>query len=271
MTTQLSAPAAYDAILRRDRVLFGRRLRRAGLVAIPVLVALYMTGLFDIDRLATGLPAIAQLFREMTPPDFSDAAKWVSPLLDTLALSIAGTFVSVVLALPLALLAAPNTAPHPIIYQGARLLLNFLRSVPELISGIIFVAAVGFGALPGVLALGLHSTGMVGKFFAEAIEHADPKPVEAARAAGARPLQVIWHAIFPQVFPQMADIALYRWEYHFRSSTVIGMVGAGGIGLELMSTLRLMEYRQVSAILICILVMVTIVDAFGAMLRRRLK
>src|SRR5262249_18493828 len=154
-----------------------------------------------------------------------------------------GTFLAVVLALPLALLAAPNTSPHPVIYQSARLVLNFLRSVPELISGIIFVAAVGFGALPGVLALGLPSTGMVGKVFAEAIEHVDPKPVEAARAAGATPLQVIWHAVFPQVLPQMADVAVYRWEYHFRSSTVIGMVGAGGIGLELMATLRLMEYR----------------------------
>lgn len=268
---QTTSTASYDAILRQNRALFGRDLMRAGLVAIPVLVALYMTGLFDTERLAAGVPAIAQLFREMMPPDFSQAARWVRPLLDTLALSVAGTFVAVVLALPLALLAAPNTTPHPAVYQAARLVLNFLRSVPELISGIIFVAAVGFGSLPGVLALGLHSAGMVGKFFAEAIEHVDPKPVEAARATGARPFQVIWHAVFPQILPQMADVTLYRWEYHFRASTVIGMVGAGGIGLELMASLRLMEYRQVSAVLICILVMVTVVDALGAMLRRRLK
>ncbi|MBM9961051.1 ABC transporter permease subunit, partial [Pseudomonas aeruginosa] len=108
--------------------------------------------------------------------------------------------------------------PHPLVFGVARVLLNALRSVPELIMGIIFVAAVGFGALPGVLALGLHSVGMVGKFFAEAIEHVDEAPVEAARAAGATPMQVLLHAVLPQVTPQFADVAIYRWEYNFRAS-----------------------------------------------------
>jgi phosphonate transport system permease protein len=130
---------------------------------------------------------------------------------------------------------------------------------------------VGFGTLPGVLALGLHSIGMVGKFFAEAIEHVDTKPVEAARAAGASELQVIYHAILPQVLPQMADVTVYRWEYNFRASTVLGMVGAGGIGFEIMSSLRILDYQQVFALLICTLLMVTLVDALGAQLRRRLK
>jgi phosphonate transport system permease protein len=149
--------------------------------------------------------------------------------------------------------------------------MNLLRSIPELIMGIVFVAAVGFGTLPGVLALGLHSIGMVGKFFAEAIEHVDTKPVEAARAAGASELQVICHAILPQVLPQMADVTVYRWEYNFRASTVLGMVGAGGIGFEIMSSLRILDYQQVFALLICTLLMVTLVDALGAQLRRRLK
>ena len=115
------------------------------------------------------------------------------------------------------------------------------------------------------------SIGMVGKFFAEAIEHVDPKPIEAARAAGATPVQVILHAILPQVLPQMADTVIYRWEYHFRASVVLGAVGAGGIGTELLSSLRIMDYQQVSAILICILACVTVVDAIGMALRRRLK
>jgi len=153
----------------------------------------------------------------------------------------------------------------------ARGVLNLLRSIPELIMGIVFVAAVGFGALPGVLALGLHSVGMVAKFFAEAIEHADPAPIEAARAAGCTPLQVIFHGVLPQVLPQMADTAIYRWEYNFRASTVMGMVGAGGIGFELMGSLRLMQYREVAAILIVILAMVTLVDALSAILRRNFK
>lgn len=122
-----------------------------------------------------------------------------------------------------------------------RTLLAAMRSVPEIIRGISFVAAVGFGALPGVLALALHSVGMVAKFYAEAIEHVDPKPLEAATAAGASRFQVITHAVLPQVLPQLADITIYRWEYHFMASAVLGIVGAGGIGFELMAALRLIK------------------------------
>jgi phosphonate transport system permease protein len=109
--------------------------------------------------------------------------------------------------------------------------------------------------------------GMVGKFFAEAIEHVNEAPVEAAWATGATPVQVLLHAILPLVLPQLADVAVYRWEYNFRASTVMGMVGAGGIGFELMASLRLMQYQEVSAILIIILLMVTLVDAFSSYLR----
>jgi phosphonate transport system permease protein len=207
----------------------------------------------------------------MFPPDFQNARSWLKPLIDTLAMSVAGTALAVVLSIPLAFLAARNTTPHPVIYQVARATLNALRSIPELILGIIFVAAVGFGALPGVLALGLHSVGMIGKFFAEAIEHADEAPIEAARAAGATPIQVLLHGVIPQVLPQMADISIYRWEYNFRASTVMGMVGAGGIGFELMGSLRIMQYQEVSAILLVILLMVTLVDTFSSTLRKRFK
>jgi phosphonate transport system permease protein len=137
--------------------------------------------------------------------------------------------------------------------------------------GIVFVAAVGFGALPGVLALGLHSVGMVGKFISEAIEHAAEEPIEAALAAGGTPFQVITHGVLPQVIPQIADVTIYRWEYNFRASTVMGMVGAGGIGFELMGSLRLMQYQEVFAILLVILLMVTLVDGIGIFMRRRFK
>ncbi len=260
-----------DHILAADRK---AGMRQALLVACLLVVcaaALTITGFFDAARFAEGIPALAQLFSEMIPPDFSRWQHWLRPLLDTLAMSIAGTILAVILSLPLALLAAPNTTPFPALGYIARLLLSFLRSVPELILGIIFVAAVGFGALPGVLALALHSVGMVGKFYAEAIEHADPRPLEAARAAGATRIQVITHAVLPQVLPQMADITIYRWEYHFRASTVLGIVGAGGIGFELIAALRLISYDQVAAILITILACVVVVDSLGAALRKRLK
>jgi len=262
---------AYAAILADER----RAARKGGVLAAGIaaacIAALWITGFFDVARLAEGGPAIAQLADEMTPPDFARWQRWVMPLVDTLAMSIAGTALAVVFSLPLALLAAPNTTPNRVVYQVSRLVLSALRSVPEIIMGVLFVAAVGFGALPGVLALGLHSVGMVGKFYAEAIEHVDPKPVEAARAAGCGPMAVILHAVLPQVLPQLADITIYRWEYHFRASAVLGIVGAGGIGFELMAALRLLAYDQVSAILITILACVVVVDGIGAALRKALK
>ena len=260
--------AAVLSAYSRARV---QTLALAGGVLAAVLAAAWYVNLLDLATLANGVPAILTLARESIPPDFSNAAHWWKPLIDTLAMSVAGTAVAVALSFPIAFLAARNTSPHRIVFALSRAMLNALRSVPELIMGIIFVAAVGFGALPGVLALGLHSVGMVGKFFAEAIEHVDEAPVEAARAAGATPLQVLLHAVLPQVLPQFADVSIYRWEYNFRASTVMGMVGAGGIGFELMGSLRILQYREVSAILLVILVMVTIVDALSGRLRRKFK
>jgi phosphonate transport system permease protein len=265
------------ALQHRARILADERraaMRHAGLAAALLAVcmaALWITGFFDAQRFIEGGPALAQVFSEMVPPDFSRWRAWLRPLLDTLAMSIAGTVLAVALSLPLALLAASNTSPNRFVYQFFRVILSFLRSVPEIIMGIIFVAAVGFGALPGVLALALHSVGMMGKFYAEAIEHVDPKPLEAARAAGAAPFQVITHAVMPQVMPQLADITIYRWEYHFRASAVLGIVGAGGIGFELIAALRVIRYDQVFAILICILLCVIVVDTIGAWLRAKLK
>ena len=266
-----STSSAYETILAREGA---TRLKRAALALLTValiVVAMMLTDLLDPRRFSDAWPAIKQLTSEMFPPDFRRWHSWLRPLADTLAMSIAGTALAVSISMPLALFAARNTTPNRIAYHTTRTLLNLLRSIPELIMGIIFVAMVGFGALPGVLAVGFHSVGMIGKFFAESIEHVDPKPIEAARAAGASPLQVVFHAILPQVLPQLADTAVYRWEYNFRASTVLGAVGAGGIGFELIAALRILEYAQVSAILICILICVTIVDGIGAALRNYLK
>ena len=267
----LSPPSTYEAILAREGA---ARFKRGAVVMVAVIlivIAMALTGLLDPRRFSDAWPAIKQLSSEMIPPDFRRFPNWLRPLADTLAMSVAGTALAVSISMLLALFAAHNTAPNPIVYRLTRALLNLLRSIPELIMGIIFVAMVGFGALPGVLAVGFHSVGMVGKFFAESIEHVDPKPIEAARAAGASPLQVVFHAILPQVLPQLADTAIYRWEYNFRASTVLGAVGAGGIGFELIAALRVLKYAEVSAILICILICVTIVDGIGAALRNHLK
>lgn len=267
-------PGSSERFVSALRQASNQAITQAGTVAVIFTVcgaALWMTGFFDARRFAEGAPALLQLASEMWPPDFERWRFWLKPLADTLAMSIAGTALAVVLSMPLALAAAPNTAPHPLVLRITRTILSALRSIPEIIFGVIFVAAVGFGALPGVLALAMHSTGMVAKFFAEAIEHVDPRPMEAAQAAGASRFQIITHAVLPQELPQLVDVTIYRWEYHFRASAVLGIVGAGGIGFELMAALRLIRYDQVFAILLTILACVIIVDSLGAWLRRSLK
>jgi phosphonate transport system permease protein len=264
-----AANAEYGEIARLEQ---RRRIRLAlwAAVIVGVVVACCgYVGLLDAQRLSDGIPALFSLLGEMLPPDFTRAGSWVVPLLDTLAMSVAGTALSIALSLPIGLAAARNTTPHPVLYHLARAILNVLRAIPDLIMGIVFVAAVGFGALPGVLALGLHSVGMVAKFFAEAIERASPAPIEAARAVGAKPAQVIIYGVLPQVVSQLADVSIYRWEYNFRASTVLGLVGAGGIGFELIAALRTLEYRQVAAIMVVILATVTIVDGISGWLRGR--
>jgi phosphonate transport system permease protein len=265
------ALADHELLLAEARRVLWRKVGVVALVLAACAASLAVAGFFDLQRFAEGGPALLQLASEMVPPDFGRWRQWLVPLRDTLAMSVAGTALAVAFSLPLAVLAAPNTTPNPWLGQVVRTLLAALRSVPELIMGVVFVAAVGFGALPGVLALGLHSVGMVAKFYAEAIEHVDPKPLEAARAAGAGRLQVVLHAVLPQVLPQLADITIYRWEYHFRASTVLGIVGAGGIGFELMAALRLIRYDQVAAILLVILACVLVVDGLGARLRKGMK
>ena len=240
-------------------------------LTLIILGAWWFADVLNARRLADGTGDIISLTAEAMPPDFSNWKDWIRPLFDSLAMSVAGTAIAVIGSVPIGLLAARNTSPHPTVYFAMRGVLNFLRSIPELIMGIIFVAAVGFGILPGVLALGLHSIGMVGKFFAESIEHVDEAPVEAVTSTGASRLQVILHGVIPQVLPQMADVTIYRWEYNFRQSTVMGMVGAGGIGFELIGSLRIMQYQEVSAILLIILVMVTGVDLLSGVLRNKFK
>ncbi|MDH6086424.1 phosphonate ABC transporter, permease protein PhnE [Umezakia ovalisporum] len=266
----MSGYQKFEPLLKQQRRRRYRDVSQLAIVVVVVMVSFLLVGLFDWERLVKGVPSGINLISQMLPPDFSSAINWIKPLFDTLAMSVAGTAIAVSFSLPLSLLAASNTTPHPVVFHLARLILNGLRAVPELIMGIILVAAVGFGALPGALAVGFHSIGMVGKFFAEYIEHVHPAPMEAAQAAGANKIQVIYHSILPQVFPQMIDVTLYRWEYNFRASTVMGAVGAGGIGFELIGSLRVIRYKEVLAILLVILMMVILVDSFSGYLRRRL-
>jgi phosphonate transport system permease protein len=263
----LSSPPAdiYRTCQRASRK---RAFQITGILGV-VLVCLWYGDFFELERYSHGVPELWKRFvAEAIPPDFSRYQDWAPKVFDTWAMSIGGTAIAVVFSFPLAFLAARNTAPHPLIYLLTRGLLIQLRAIPELIMGIMFLVAVGLGILPAIWALGLHSVGMVGKFFAEAIERCDPDAVEAVAATGANRVQVLWHGVLPQVRGRMADIAFYRWEYNFRASTVMGMVGCGGIGQEIQTALALMEYRQVSALLLIVAVCVTAVEALSNTMRR---
>jgi phosphonate transport system permease protein len=238
----------------------------AGLLAI--VWAFAYAGAFDGARYRDALRTILVLAGDSCPPDFGRWRTWGRPLAETLAMSIAGTVLAALSALPLGILAARNVAPIGL-SLAAQCLLNIIRAIPDLVWGVLFVAAVGFGPLPGILALACHSTGMLGKFYAEILEHIDPAPGDALRSQGVPPLGILRFAIWPQILPRLVDVTLYRWEHNLRAATVLGVIGAGGIGLELITAFHLFEYREASALIIVMLALVTAINAIGGRIRAR--
>ncbi len=266
--TDVPAQAFADLLGR-----YRRRERRAWLhrggAALLVLAAFYYTGVLDLSRYVDAGPTILHLVLDSLPPDFSRWRAWGRPLLETVATGIAGTALGVALALPLASIAAGNVGAARWLGSAVRLGLNAVRSLPGLIWGVIFVAAVGFGPLPGVLALAVHSTGMLGKLYSEAIEHVDPAPGAALRAHGASSLGVLRFATLPQALPRLADATFYRLEHNVRAAMTLGLVGAGGLGLEIITAFHLFEYREASALILLLLGLVTTINYLSGVLRRR--
>lgn len=202
-------------------------------------------------------------------PDFSNAAFLIGRMWLTIQMAFWGTAVAVVLAIPLGLLGARNITPVWLQWPVRRLL-DVLRSVPDLVIGTIFLVAVGLGPLTGVLALAISTGGVLGKLFAEAVESVEPGPIEGIRATGATRLQEIVWGVIPQVAPLWTSYALYRFESNSRSATVLGLIGAGGIGQVLFDGLNSFNYSQVSAIVIIISVAVAMIDLLSQTIRSRL-
>jgi len=224
----------------------------------------------SISALMKGLPWMADFVSRLFPPHWGFMQRLLRPLAETVQLAVWGTLFAIVLALPLSFLAARNLTPSPLVFHAARQIFNAARGINEIIFALIFVAAVGLGPFAGVLALAVHGAGMLGKFFAEALEEADPGPVEALRATGARPLQVIVFAVLPQALPAWIAATLYRLEVNLRAATILGMVGAGGIGFELYSSQRLFQYEDMATCVIVILAMVMTADYISSRLRARI-
>src|SRR5271156_1457712 len=238
------------------------------LVAIVVQAAIVVRA--RPQDLITGAYGMADTIRRAMPPDFSKIGLVWWPALETIDLGIFGTVGGVILALPLAVLAAANVTPSRYLYYVARGLIDFARAVPDLVWALLFVTAVGLGPFPGALALSVHSIGVLGRLFAETIEHMDMAPIDALTLTGARRVQVHTHRIVPSILPSLLGIALYRLDENIRSSLVLGFVGAGGIGFELLLAMSLFQYQLVSLLLIVTFVIVIAAERLSALLRARL-
>jgi len=223
-----------------------------------------------LTELASGIPKIAKYFALMVPPKWSFAEIVWKPAIETVYIAVWGNVLASLIGLPLGVLAARNITRLASVRFVAKSTLNLLRSISELIWAIFFVAAVGLGPFPGAVALGMNYAGILGRLYAEAMENIDPGPVEALQATGAGRIQVILFAIFPQVLPQFVTYMLYWFEVGVRSATVLGMVGAGGIGFELVTTIKLFEFRETAVILLVIFGMVTIIDYASTLIRSRI-
>ena len=201
------------------------------------------------------------------PPDFHDWRIYRDEMLVTLQIAVWGTALAVVCAVPCGLLASSNIAP-PWISQPVRRLMDAARAINEMVFAMLFVVAVGLGPFAGVLALFVATTGTLSKLFSEAVEAIDPQPVEGIRATGAHVLEEIVFGVLPQVMPLWISYALYRFEANVRSATVLGMVGAGGVGVILWDVIRSFEYTQTCAVLLMIVVTVTVIDLVSSRLRK---
>jgi len=210
---------------------------------------------------------IVTLIRDFFPPDFTEWRSYVAEMVLTVQIALWGTGLAIVCAIPLGLMCAGNIAPWWV-SQPTRRVMDMCRSINELVFAMLFIVAVGLGPFAGVLALWVHTTGILAKLFAEAVEAIDPSPVEGIRATGARGIEEIVYGVIPQVMPLWVSFSLYRFESNVRSASVIGLVGAGGIGQVLWEIIRAFEFRQTCAIMVIIVLTVSLIDAASQQLRR---
>lgn len=240
---------------------------------IACVLALFLWSAWETEislpRIVEGLPFMADFLRRMVPPDFSVLGNAARGALQTLQIAVVGTSVAAVAALPLGFVAARNVAPAWL-FVAARSVLNALRALDTLVYALFFVAAVGLGPFPGVLAVVAYTTTILAKLYSEAIEAIDPGPVEAVTAAGATRLQVLRFGVLPQLLPLFISFTLYRFETNIRAAAILGFVGAGGIGFYIQTYLRMLNYPAASTVLLVLIALVMAVDFTSSRIRQRL-
>ncbi|MEO0408717.1 MAG: phosphonate ABC transporter, permease protein PhnE [Cyanobacteria bacterium P01_A01_bin.135] len=264
----LITPAAHD-MLAKERPLVTPL--RIGYLLLAIAVLIYAGRLSDLSfvELFEGSGTMAEYITRYFPPDFTNWRSYLQDTLETVAMGIWGTLLSALLAVPLAILASSNICPPWIVFPIRRLL-DAMRAINEVVFALIFVVAVGLGPFAGVLALFIHTAGILAKLFSEAIEAIEVGPVDGIRATGASKTQEIIFGVIPQVIPLWTSFTLYRFESNVRSAAVLGIVGAGGIGVSLYQSFRAFEYQEVCAIMIILIITVAIIDTVSAKLRQRL-
>ncbi len=240
-------------------------------ICIVAAAVLYAKLLWDTEvsllKLERGLPWMADFVVRMLPPDFSVLASAVKGAAQTLEIAVVGTSLAALLALPLGFLSARNVAP-PSLFYAMRGVLNLFRSIDTMVYALFFVAAVGLGPFPGVMAVVVYTTMSLAKLYSEAIEGIDPGPVEAITATGATRLQVLRYGVMPQIIPLFISYILYRLETNIRAAAILGFVGAGGIGFYIQTYLRMMNYRAAACVLLVLIGMVMAVDFASSQIRK---
>lgn len=239
-----------------------------GSTAIILLCWQIISGATRWEFVADAPEQLAIFLSRMFPPNWGYMGQLWLPLWDTLNIATLGTLLGIAIAFPLSFLAARNTTPHPVFRYIALVIIVVSRSVNSLIWALLLVAIVGPGVLAGIIAIGLRSVGFAGKLFYESIEETSTEPVEAIIATGSSPMQVLSHSILPQVLPSFAGVSIFRWDINIREATVIGLVGAGGLGLNLNASVNGLQWSQVGMIFIAVFALVLVGEWVSARVRR---
>ena len=255
-------PQAPPSPLRRGRILLG--------VVLLAIVLAWAARVIELRPLELFRDAsnIGVFLKGYLHPSFANLSVYAWQCVVTICIALWGTLVAIGIAVPLGLLGARNLAPHPVVYQRARRLMDVFRAVNEFVFALMFVTAVGLGPFAGMLALGIHTGGVLGKLLSETVEAIDPGQVEGVAAVGASPLHVIVFGVLPQILPNFLSYVLLRFESDIRSAAVIGMVGGGGIGFYLWDTIRSFNDREAATVILLIVAMVMGIDVISARIRR---
>jgi len=240
-----------------------------GAVLLLLLISFHPVEMQNFTKLFTNSQNMREFGAELLKPNWADWKLYVEKMWLTVQIALWGTCLALVLAVPFGLACSRNVAPAWL-QQPMRLLMNLLRSIPDLVVGTLFLVAVGLGPFAGVLAIAVNTSAVLAKLFSEAVEATDKGPVEGVRSTGASRTQEIVWGIIPQVAPLWTSYALYRFESSARSATVLGLIGAGGIGQLLFETLNAFDYHRLSVIIIVIIVAVTLIDLLSQAMRSRL-